>query len=143
MFSSSDQTVLFFSTKPTRKLLKSLAIFCFVLYVIHVFSSSLWCNSSHHLLNNYLIGYNPSQTSNSLPPSTNVTHIAFGIASSSGTWQNRRYYVESWWRPNVTRGFLFLDRTREDFFPWSPASPSLQLFEDTSRYIIWAGNNLK
>ncbi|KAG5566959.1 hypothetical protein RHGRI_002498 [Rhododendron griersonianum] len=132
MFSSSDQTVLFFSTKPTRKLLKSLAIFCFVLYVIHVFSSSLWCNSSH-LLNNYLIGYNPSQTSNSLPP-TNATHIAFGIASLSGTWQNRRYYVESWWRPNVTRGFLFLDKTRKDFFPWSPASPPLQLFEDTSRY---------
>ncbi|XP_058221789.1 uncharacterized protein LOC131331861 [Rhododendron vialii] len=132
MFSSSDQTVLFFSTKPTRKLLKSLAIFCFVLYVMHVFSSNLWCNSSH-ILNNYLIEYNPSRTSNSLPP-TNASHIAFGIASSSGTWRNRRYYVESWWRPNVTRGFLFLDKTRKDFFPWPPALPPLQLFEDTSRY---------
>lgn len=124
---------LFLSTKPIRKLLKSLAILCFVLYLIYnIFSSNLWCNSPH-LLNN-LIDTNPFHTSNSLSP-TNATHIAFGIASSSGTWQNRRYYVESWWRPNLTRGFLFLDKTRKDFFPWSPASPPLRLFEDTSRYI--------
>lgn len=118
---------MFLSAIPIRMLFKLLAISCFILSAIHIFSTNLWCRSSRLLI------YDASLDSNYISP-TNTTHIAFGIASSSRTWRNRRYYIESWWRPNLTRGFLFLEKTRRDFFPWSPSSPPLRLFEDTSRY---------
>ncbi|KAG8390032.1 hypothetical protein BUALT_Bualt01G0041000 [Buddleja alternifolia] len=41
---------------------------------------------------------------------TNISHIAFGIAGSTRTWQNRVHYSDVWWKPNTTRGFVFLDK---------------------------------
>lgn len=36
------------------------------------------------------------------------------------TLQRRKSYIESWWRPNTTRGFLYLDETPTG---WTPARP--------------------
>lgn len=41
---------------------------------------------------------------------TNVSHIAFGIAGSTGTWANRALYSDLWWKPGSTRGFVFLEK---------------------------------
>ncbi|GER34935.1 hypothetical protein STAS_11194 [Striga asiatica] len=41
---------------------------------------------------------------------TNISHLAFGIGGSTRTWETRRLYSDLWWRPNVTRGFVFLER---------------------------------
>ena len=40
-------------------------------------------------------------------------HIVFGIASSAKLWDRRKHYVELWWRPNVTRGYVWLDKPVE------------------------------
>ncbi|CAL5388670.1 unnamed protein product [Camellia sinensis] len=117
------------STKPTRTLCKSLAISILILYIIYIIS----CSQSSLLFTN-LTSNRPNHANTLFLSPTNVTHLVFGIASSSNTWRARRRYVESWWRPNVTQGFIFLDRTRRDFFPWPPSSPPLRISEDTSRY---------
>ncbi|XAR60650.1 O-fucosylpeptide 3-beta-N-acetylglucosaminyltransferase [Bertholletia excelsa] len=66
--------------------------------------------------------------------SLNVSHIVFGITSSSNTWPARRTLVESWWRPNLTRGYIFLDSVRPNYFPWPPSSPPFRVSENTTRY---------
>lgn len=40
---------------------------------------------------------------------TNISHILFGIGASAKTWPKRSPYIEQWWVPNATRGFLWLD----------------------------------
>lgn len=52
---------------------------------------------------------------------TNITHLVFGISASSNTWNDKKHYVESWWRPNITRGYLFLDRPPTEHLPWPSA----------------------
>ncbi|KAJ8452630.1 hypothetical protein Cgig2_004966 [Carnegiea gigantea] len=71
-------------------------------------------------------------TSDSHP--TNISHIVIAIASSFNSFKFRKPYIESWWRPNVTRGYLFLDRHPSGFLPWAPTSPPYRISEDTSRY---------
>ncbi|KAF4356989.1 hypothetical protein CsatB_000734 [Cannabis sativa] len=44
---------------------------------------------------------------------TNISHILFGIGGSAKTWNDRRHYSELWWKPNVTRGFVWLDENPE------------------------------
>ncbi|KAF3654969.1 putative protein EIN4-like [Capsicum annuum] len=64
---------------------------------------------------------------------TNVSHLVFGITSSSRTWKNRITYIESWWRPNVTRGFVVLQNfTKYQLLPWPySSSPPFKVSEDT------------
>ncbi|KAI3992259.1 hypothetical protein MKX01_029980 [Papaver californicum] len=42
---------------------------------------------------------------------TNISHVVFGIGGSTKTWANRSHYAELWWKPNVTRGYVWLDET--------------------------------
>ncbi|CAA2988068.1 uncharacterized protein LOC111394066 [Olea europaea subsp. europaea] len=65
---------------------------------------------------------------------TNLSHVVFGIAGSAKTWRNRRWYVETWWRPNITRGYIFMDIFPRKFLPWPPSSPPFRIYQDTSRY---------
>ncbi|KAL8462860.1 hypothetical protein ACS0TY_033749 [Phlomoides rotata] len=41
---------------------------------------------------------------------TNISHIAFGLGGSTGTWENRAGYSDLWWKPNITRGYVFLEK---------------------------------
>lgn len=52
---------------------------------------------------------------------TNISHIVFGIGGSARTWYRRRGYSELWWRPGVTRGYVWLDE--EPSQPWPATSP--------------------
>lgn len=62
---------------------------------------------------------------------TNLSHIVFGIAGSMNTWKIKRFYTQAWWRPNITRGYLFLDRPpTKEFLPWSPSSPPFRVNEN-------------
>lgn len=65
---------------------------------------------------------------------TNISHLVFGIAGSSNTWRGKRGYIQAWWRPNVTRGFVFLDRPPTEHLPWPSADPPYRVSEDNSRY---------
>lgn len=68
----------------------------------------------------------------SLPPFTNISHILFGIIGFQGSWNYRKGYVESWWRPNITRGYLYLDvpPSIERDLPWSSNSPPFRVSEN-------------
>ncbi|XP_009762736.1 uncharacterized protein [Nicotiana sylvestris] len=73
---------------------------------------------------------------------TKISHILFGIAGSAKTWTNRSRYSELWWRPNVTRGFVWLDEKPQENEPWPETSPPYRVSEDTSNfeYTCWFGN---
>ncbi|KAL8146089.1 hypothetical protein AgCh_004001 [Apium graveolens] len=65
---------------------------------------------------------------------TNISHLVIGIASSSKSLRSRKPYIKSWWIPNVTRGFIFLDRAPDKHLPWPSSMPPYRISEDTSRY---------
>lgn len=44
---------------------------------------------------------------------TNISHIVFGIGGSARTWKDRKHYSQLWWKPNITRGFVWLDEEPE------------------------------
>ncbi|XP_010256825.1 PREDICTED: uncharacterized protein LOC104597115 [Nelumbo nucifera] len=65
---------------------------------------------------------------------TNVSHILFGIGGSAKTWKDRRHYSELWWKPNITRGFVWLDEKPDEKEPWPENSPPYRVSEDSSRF---------
>ncbi|XP_051113961.1 uncharacterized protein LOC127239725 [Andrographis paniculata] len=74
---------------------------------------------------------------------TNISHILFGIGGSSDTWGRRRHYCELWWKPNVTRGYVWLDEKPSDSGKgWPETSPPYRISEDTTRfkYTNWIGS---
>lgn len=73
---------------------------------------------------------------------TNVSHILFGIGGSAKTWNERRHYCELWWRPNVTRGFVWLDEKPPENETWPETSPAYKVSKDTSmfKYTSWYGS---
>ncbi|KAH6835220.1 glycosyltransferase [Perilla frutescens var. hirtella] len=45
---------------------------------------------------------------------TNISHIAFGLGGSTGTWAKRAAYSDLWWKPGFTRGFVFLEKEPDE-----------------------------
>ncbi|XP_024012407.1 uncharacterized protein LOC18018764 isoform X2 [Eutrema salsugineum] len=69
---------------------------------------------------------------------TNLSHLMFVLVGTSRAWKHRRTYIESWWRPNVTRGNLFLDvKPSPEFRPWSPTFPPYKVNEDLKKLRIY------
>ncbi|XP_042476863.1 uncharacterized protein LOC122058301 [Macadamia integrifolia] len=65
---------------------------------------------------------------------TNISHIQFGIGGSVKSWKDRRHYSELWWKPNITRGFVWLDERWPENETWPEASPPYRVSEDSSRF---------
>ncbi|KAJ9185249.1 hypothetical protein P3X46_004904 [Hevea brasiliensis] len=65
---------------------------------------------------------------------TNISHILFGIGGNSKTWNQRRHYCELWWKPEITRGYVWLDEKPPETEPWPNTSPPYKVSEDTSRF---------
>lgn len=65
---------------------------------------------------------------------TNISHLVFGIGGSAKTWNHRRHYCELWWRPNITRGYVWLDEKPDPKIPWSEKSPEYRVSEDWTRF---------
>ncbi|KAM7262857.1 hypothetical protein ACFE04_000540 [Oxalis oulophora] len=80
------------------------------------------------------------ENKNILREKTNVSHILFGIGGAAQTWEQRRQYCELWWKPNVTRGFVWLDEKPNQ--TWPVTSPPFKISVDTSRfkYDCWYGS---
>nr|XP_011461351.1 PREDICTED: uncharacterized protein LOC101302208 [Fragaria vesca subsp. vesca] len=71
-------------------------------------------------------------------PPTNLSHIVIGIVGSMNTWQQKKAYVEAWWRPNVTRGYLFLDRAPiKQFLPWPSSFPPFRVNENITGFKVY------
>ncbi|KAL3653357.1 hypothetical protein CASFOL_003038 [Castilleja foliolosa] len=67
---------------------------------------------------------------------TDLSHLVFGLVGSENAWHHRKSYIESWWRPNSTRGFLFLDKPPTgDLLPWSPSSPAYRVSDDLKTFL--------
>ncbi|XP_057797919.1 uncharacterized protein LOC131013999 [Salvia miltiorrhiza] len=77
-----------------------------------------------------------AQISESFPTNTtptNLSHLVFGLLGSEKGWRHRRAYIESWWRPNATRGFLFLDKAPSAaLLPWPAGLPPYKVSDDLS-----------
>ncbi|XP_015875709.3 uncharacterized protein LOC107412446 [Ziziphus jujuba] len=119
-----------YSPIPLATLFKSLAIFLGL--VLLMFYISLKKNTHFHqfnLLANFTQNWQASVPITNTP--TNISHIVYGIVGSMNTWKHKNSYVKSWWRPNVTRGYLFLDRDPTmDFLPWSSSYPPFRVNEN-------------
>ncbi|PHT34664.1 hypothetical protein CQW23_26464 [Capsicum baccatum] len=67
---------------------------------------------------------------------TNISHLLFGLLGSEKAWHHRKAYIESWWRPNVTKGYLLLDvPPKGDLLPWSSNSPPYKLSDDVPKLV--------
>nr|XP_016465091.1 PREDICTED: uncharacterized protein LOC107787975 [Nicotiana tabacum] len=117
-------------------LCKSLVFVTLILYLLYFFLSNHPCCQSSLLLFQRRIKskqYYYNKTSHISP--TNISHLVFGIAGSSNTWGSKKLYIHSWWKPNITRGYVFLDRTPNEHLPWpSNSSPPFRISDDNSRY---------
>ncbi|XP_054782359.1 uncharacterized protein LOC129289589 [Prosopis cineraria] len=73
---------------------------------------------------------------------TNISHILFGLGGSGKTWPKRRPYVELYWQPNVTRGFVWMDQKPPENETWPETSPPYKVSADTSsfNYTCWYGD---
>ncbi|OIT35085.1 PREDICTED: uncharacterized protein LOC109243832 [Nicotiana attenuata] len=75
---------------------------------------------------------NDAKTNNA----TNISHLVFGILGSEKAWHNRKPYIESWWRSNITRGYLFLDvPPKDDLLPWSINSPPYKISDNVPKLV--------
>ncbi|KAL5538568.1 hypothetical protein UlMin_043684 [Ulmus minor] len=125
------------STTPlsTEALCKSIA---FLILFLLSFYIILFDHDHHYQPSDLLETFKLKFPSSSLPLAnnpppipTNLSHIVFGIVGSMNTWKHKKSYTQAWWRPNVTRGYLFLDRApTQEFLPWPSSSPPFRVNED-------------
>ncbi|KAM1949275.1 hypothetical protein FF1_009722 [Malus domestica] len=85
----------------------------------------------HKIEGNYSVHRKPLFTDEE---KTNITHILFGIGGSVNSWKDRQHYSELWWKPNVTRGYVWLDQKPDPNMTWSETLPPYRVSEDTSRF---------
>ncbi|KAL1554068.1 hypothetical protein AAHA92_14664 [Salvia divinorum] len=69
-------------------------------------------------------------------PQTNFNHVVFGLLGSEKALHDRKHYIESWWRPNVTRGVLYLDKAPTgDLMPWSDTLLPFRVSDDLTKLL--------
>lgn len=117
-------------------LLKVFLLTGFIFFLIHVLSDHLYFKTSQFLKCRYN-GEDPiiraSSPSADLVATTNISHVVFAISASARGWQNRGPYVDLWWRPNQTRGIIWLDQAPSEY-PWPSTSPPFQVSESIARF---------
>ncbi|MCD7469492.1 hypothetical protein HAX54_008590 [Datura stramonium] len=134
-----------FETSVVISICKTVLICGLVLYVATITflnecpSSDLFLSSSKFTASlpnssqSNTISSNVAQISISV---TNISHLVFGLLGSERAWHYRKPYIESWWRPNVTKGHLFLDvPPTGDLLPWSLNSPPYRISDDVPKLI--------
>lgn len=88
------------------------------------------------LNNSNLFSTSQTSTPSNIVTQTNISHLVFGLLGNEKAWHHRKHYVEAWWRPNITRGHLFLDvPPKGDLLPWSLKSPPYRLSDDVSKLV--------
>ncbi|KAL1547446.1 hypothetical protein AAHA92_23923 [Salvia divinorum] len=118
---------------------KTIALLFFLFYVILVAVSNRYPNCpspSAAFFPPFLKTQQPSPPTTTTTEPTTLDHLVFGLVGSEQAWHHRRPYIESWWRPNATRGLLLLDAAPTgDLLPWSPASPPYRISDDLTRLL--------
>lgn len=75
----------------------------------------------------------PDRPNPKSPDKTNLSHIVFGVAASGKQWSQRKSYIQQWWRPNETRGIVWLDEKVEAGAD-EKNLPPLKISGDTSQF---------
>ncbi|KAE8670452.1 hypothetical protein F3Y22_tig00112131pilonHSYRG00040 [Hibiscus syriacus] len=69
---------------------------------------------------------------------TELKHIVFGIAASSNLWETRKEYIKAWWRPNQTRGVVWVDKKVRTYKTKKcPRLGSLKTLQGSSTQTTW------
>ncbi|KAH6822076.1 fringe-like protein [Perilla frutescens var. hirtella] len=63
-----------------------------------------------------------------------IKHVAFCIAASSSLWNKRKEYIKLWWRPEETRGVVWLDKKVEISEDEEKKLPEIRISGDTSKF---------
>ncbi|XP_062005661.1 uncharacterized protein LOC133722812 [Rosa rugosa] len=129
---------------PTNGLsMISLALCCSIASISLVFYSafsnqSLSFNSLNHKIDANC--FNPRKVDGF--EKTNISHILFGIGGSRNLWNKRIHYIELWWKPSITRGFVWFDHKPFSNMTWTETLPQYKVSKDTSRfnYTCWYGS---
>lgn len=109
-------------------LIKVFLLTGFILLLIHGLSYQLFlkhqCNEKYSITKG---------SSDAVDMPVNISHIIFALAGFAKGWQDRGPYVDLWWRPNLTRGHVWLDRAPTEY-QWPTTSPPFRVSEDASRF---------
>ncbi|XP_022728754.1 uncharacterized protein LOC111284311 [Durio zibethinus] len=116
---------------------KFLAISGLSLLFFYTFFYNPPCNKCCDLSSPVEIKWSNS-SKNTVDYPTNISHIKFVLIGSLKTWKQRRPYIEAWWRPNETRGNIFMDSPpSKEFLPWPQTVPPFQLNEDATKLPVY------
>ncbi|XP_049379137.1 uncharacterized protein LOC125843973 [Solanum stenotomum] len=119
---------------------KTMLILGLVLYLSFIiFFGDSNCPSSE-LLSSFRLKWTPFSSQPNVAKSkssTNINHLLFGLLGSQKAWHHRKSYIESWWRPNITKGYLLLDvpPQGDDLIPWSLNSPPYKISDDVPKLV--------
>ncbi|TYH53933.1 hypothetical protein ES332_D09G133900v1 [Gossypium tomentosum] len=116
---------------------KLLAILGPLLLIFYTFLYNPPCNEpSSDMLSPIVVKLSNSTETVNYP--TNISHIKFVLVGCTKTWLTRRPYTEAWWRPNQTRGNIFMDSPPpKEFLPWPKTSPPFQLNTDATKLPVY------
>ncbi|THG23415.1 hypothetical protein TEA_017515 [Camellia sinensis var. sinensis] len=136
--SGSNLKRLGFSSDPIPCKTLGIIGMAFCLFSVFLFSHP-GCQSeliSSHFQHLWVSPPQPNITTVSPSSPTTINHIVFGLVGSVGGWRDRKNYIESWWKPNITRGYLYLDvPPPADLLPWPSSSPPYRISEDNTKIL--------
>lgn len=122
---------------PPSRLVKFIVISCFLFLIYLLFSLVFFRNAKNHDF---------SGSVQDLSSKTSLEHIVFGIASNERSWLKRKEYARLWWRPQIMKGCVFLEKMP----PNSTSSendhvslPPICISGDTSRFRYTFRNGLR
>lgn len=121
-------------------LCKSVAISGLGLFFFYTFLYGFPNKDASNLFGRLELRWSASSTPSSSPVNspTNISHIMFVLVGSLRTWKHRKPYIEAWWRPNQTRGNIFLDfPPSPELLPWSSSSPPFVVNEDVAKLRVF------
>ncbi|KAH9302410.1 hypothetical protein KI387_013993, partial [Taxus chinensis] len=120
---------------------------CWILYILYLMLTTHPCLQSSQCVAALMMGTDTSNFKTQIPQpnvtcsettatsnNTTLHNIVFGLASSTGKWNQRKQYVELWWKPDVMRGFVWLDQELDGPGSKTTSLPALKVSEDTARF---------
>ncbi|XVE78920.1 hypothetical protein DITRI_Ditri14bG0016700 [Diplodiscus trichospermus] len=109
-------------------------------FLLYTFLYSHNCIKSFGLFNpiELQLSTSPDNSSSPIDFPTNISHVKFILASCRKTFKSRKPYLEAWWRPNQTKGNIFLDSPpTKDFLSWPSSYPPFQVNEDIRKLKVY------
>ncbi|KAF5197705.1 Transferring glycosyl group transferase [Thalictrum thalictroides] len=94
-------------------------------------SNLLHANNSSQSLKHNSQNKEENKSTPPLPP-TELKHIVFCMAGSSNLWEQRKRYIQTWWRPKETRGIIWLDKPVKT--QQNEALPEIRISSNTSKF---------